>query len=198
MFTSTNSSMFSKSELWLNLGCDSKIVKNEDEVLSCCEVDLPLSRCRMFQLRPPSVRPVVSGPGPDVNTAPVFVLARPSQETSPVWPLCIPKHTYPMAIDECRPSKQSKYFTRTSMFRKDFRGRFHVLDLIWGSRLKGAGGSDLYVFSLPAPLFQRSVDVDILLMFEVDLGWRMNNSTPTNAECNVFSAMKNTVHEHVV
>lgn len=164
----------------------------------CCEVDLPLSRCRMFQLRPPSVRPVVSGPGPDVNTAPVFVLARPSQETSPVWPLCIPKHTYPMAIDECRPSKQSKYFTRTSMFRKDFRGRFHVLDLIWGSRLKGAGGSDLYVFSLPAPLFQRSVDVDILLMFEVDLGWRMNNSTPANAECNVFSAMKNTVHEHVV
>lgn len=26
----------------------------------------------------------------------------------------------------------------------------------------------------------------------------MKDSTPTNAECNVFSAMKNTVHEHVV
>lgn len=67
-----------------------------------CEVDLPLSRCRMFQLRPPSVRPVVSGPGPDVNTAPAFVLAQPPQEASPVWPLFIPKHAYPMAIDECR------------------------------------------------------------------------------------------------
>lgn len=67
-----------------------------------CEVDLPLSRCRMFQLRPPSVSPVVSGPGPDVNTAPAFVLAQPPQETSPVWSPCIPKHAYPMAIDECR------------------------------------------------------------------------------------------------
>lgn len=56
----------------------------------------------MFQLWPPSVMPVVSGPGPDVNTAPAFVLTRPPQETSPVWPLCIPKHAYPMAIDECR------------------------------------------------------------------------------------------------
>lgn len=53
----------------------------------------------MFQLRPPSVRPVVSGPGPDVNKAPAFVLAPPPQETSPVWPLCITKHAYPMAID---------------------------------------------------------------------------------------------------
>lgn len=67
-----------------------------------CEVDLPPSRCRMFQLRPPSVRPVVSGPGPDVNTAPVFVLAQPLQETSPVWAPCIPKHAYPMAIDKRR------------------------------------------------------------------------------------------------
>lgn len=56
----------------------------------------------MFPLGPPSVRPVVSGPGPDVNTAPAFVSAGPLQETSPVWPPSVPKHAYPMAIDECR------------------------------------------------------------------------------------------------
>lgn len=67
-----------------------------------CEADLPLSRCRMFQLRPPSVSPVVSGPSPDVNTAPAFVSPRPPQETSPVWPPRVPNHAYAMATDECR------------------------------------------------------------------------------------------------
>lgn len=66
------------------------------------KVILPLSRCRMFQLWPPPAMAVVSGPGPDVNTAPVFVLTRPPQEASPIWALCIPKCAYPIAIDECR------------------------------------------------------------------------------------------------
>lgn len=57
----------------------------------------------MFQLWPPSAMAVISGPGPDVNTAPAFVLTRPPQETSPIWPLSIPKYAYPIAIDECRP-----------------------------------------------------------------------------------------------
>lgn len=67
-----------------------------------CEAQLPLSRCRMFQLGPPSVSPVVSGLSPDVNTAPAFVSSGPPQETSPVWPPNVPKHGYPMAADECR------------------------------------------------------------------------------------------------
>lgn len=132
-----------------------------------CEVDLPLSRCRMFQLRPPSVRSVVSGPGPDVNTAPVFVLARPPQETSPVWSLCIPKHAYPMVIMNVEPFKAEQIFHK---FRKDFRGRLNVLDLIWGSGLRGVGGSDLYAFGLPVLLFQRSVDEDILLLLDICFG----------------------------
>lgn len=67
-----------------------------------CEADFPPSRCQLFQLRPPSGQPVVSGSGPDVNTAPAFVSAPPPQETSPVWPLHIPKHAYLIATDGCR------------------------------------------------------------------------------------------------
>lgn len=68
-----------------------------------CKVILPPSRCRMFQLWPPWAMAVVSGPGPDINTAPAFVMTRPPQETSPIWPLCIPKYAYPIAIDERKP-----------------------------------------------------------------------------------------------
>lgn len=128
-----------------------------------CEVDLPLSRCRMFQLWPPSVRPVVSGRGPDVNTAPAFVSARPPQETSPVWPLCIPKHAYPMVIDECRALQSRANNKRTSSFRKDFRGRPNVFNLISGS-VPGVGGSDLYALGLPVLLFQSSTDEDVLFL----------------------------------
>lgn len=130
-----------------------------------CEVDLPLSRCRMFQLRPPSVRPVVSGPGPDVNTAPAFVLAQPPQETSPVWPLCIPKHAYPMAIDECRALQSRANISQgPACPGKTSEGGLMFWIRFGGSGLRGVGGSDLYALSLPVLLFQRSVDEDILLL----------------------------------
>lgn len=48
----------------------------------------------------------------------------------------------------------------TSLFRKDFRGRFNVFE---ESGLMGVGGSDLYALGLPVLLLQRSVDEDILL-----------------------------------
>lgn len=105
-------------------------MKGKAAALSC-EVDLPPSRCRMFQLRPPSVRPVVSGPSPDLNTAPVFVLDQPPQETSPVWSLCIPKHAYPMVIDECRALQSRANISQgPGDSGKTSEGGFMFLDLI--------------------------------------------------------------------
>lgn len=91
-----------------------------------CKVILPLSRCRMFQLWPPSVMAVVSGPGPDVNTAPVFVLTRPPQETSPIWLLCIPKYADPIAIDECRPLQSRANISALSGKTSETRSMFWI------------------------------------------------------------------------
>lgn len=93
-----------------------------------CKADLPPSRCLMFQLRPPSVSTVVSGQSPDVNTAPVFVSARPLQEASPVWPLCSPKHAYPMASDECRALQSRSDILRgpSVLAGSTSDGQFHV------------------------------------------------------------------------
>lgn len=138
-----------------------------------CEVDLPLSRCRMFQLRPPSVRPVVSGPGPDVNTAPAFVLARPPQETSPVWPLCIPKHAYPMAIDECRPFQSRANISQgPTCSGKTSEGGFMFWIWFGGSRLRGVRGSDLqYMRSCPVPKVCRWRHFVILRPWLWGYGW---------------------------
>lgn len=138
----------------------------------------------MFQLRPPSVRPVVSGPGPDVNTAPAFVLAQPPQETSPVWPLCIPKHAYPMAIDECRALQSRANISQGPAFSgKTSEGGFMFWIWIGGSGLRGVGVSDLYALGLPVLLFQRFVDEDILLLLDCGLWglWMDNATTPPNA-----------------
>lgn len=122
-----------------------------------CEVDLPLSRCRMFQFQPPSVRPVVSGPGPDVNTAPAFVLARPPQETSPVWPLFIPKHAYPMAIDECRALQSRANISQgPACSGKTSEGGFMFWIRFGGSGIRGVGVSDLYVLGLRVLVCSRS------------------------------------------
>lgn len=125
-----------------------------DVVVGSCEVDLPPSRGRMFQLRPPSVRPVVSGPDPDVNTAPAFVLTQPLWETSPVWPLCIPKHAYPIVI-ECS-TLQSRANTSQGPACSGKTSEVGFMLWIWfeGSGLRGAGGSDLYLLALPVMLFQ--------------------------------------------
>lgn len=105
------------------------------------EVDLPLSRCRMFQLRPPSDRPVVSGPGPDVNTAPAFVLAWPPQEASPVWPLCVPKHAYPMATEGCRAlQSRANISQEPGVSGKTSEGGFMFWAWFGGLWLKGSEG----------------------------------------------------------
>lgn len=122
----------------------------EDEreaAVQSCKADLPPSRCRMFPLRPPSVSTVVSGQSPDVNTAPVFVSARPLQEASPVWPLCIPKHAYPMATDECRAlQSRSNILQGPSVLAGNtWDGQFHVF-------LSESRESDQYVLALPVLL----------------------------------------------
>lgn len=112
-----------------------------------CVVILPLSRCRMFQLWPPSAMAVVSGPGPDVNTAPAFVLTRPPQETSPIWLLCIPKYAYPIAIDECRPLQSRANISSLSGKASEGRSMFWI----WFGRSALMGSGRIWPIRVGSP-----------------------------------------------
>lgn len=131
----------------------------------------------MFQLWPPSVSPVVSGLGPDVNTAPAFVSALPPQETSPVWRSISLNMLILWLLMDVEPFKAEQIFWNLFL-RIDIRGWFHVLH--WNRLVRALGSRGnltLYYIVSPYQIVLKFGGRRHFIFKATPFGWGMDKST---------------------
>lgn len=79
-------------------------------------------------------------PGPRCKHSPGLCMAPPPQEASPVWPLCIPKHAYPMATEWCGALQRRANISQgPGGSRKTSEGGLMFVAWFGGSWLNGSG-----------------------------------------------------------